>query len=252
MSDDPGPQIAADIAAFVNGQLDGERRFAVADYLARHPQRAAEVMAELRLTEGLRLALGTVETPAPPRLRRAARRFPACGRRWLPVAAALAFAALGWGARSVLTDDPAPRALDAAIAAVLDYALDAEEAVALQTLLGGGTGPMPRAPQEVARRLGIDLPDLPQGWAIRAAQVVATPERPGVAVILDTPELGEILLFGLLRSIDGPDRPATVTRRDGRALAFFERDRTAYVLVDSAGSPADLRRSAEALRLRFP
>jgi hypothetical protein len=45
--------------------------------------------------------------------------------------------------------------------------------------------------------------------------------------------------------------PAAATSRDGRALAFFERERTAYVLVDSAGTAADLRLGAETLRHRF-
>ena len=64
MTPDPDAQINLDIAALLNGQLDGKRRFAVAEYLAAHPDRAAKVMASLRLTEGLRLALGTIETPA--------------------------------------------------------------------------------------------------------------------------------------------------------------------------------------------
>jgi hypothetical protein len=59
------------------------------------------------------------------------------------------------------------------------------------------------------------------------------------------------MLFGVLRSVDGPDEPARVTTRDGRSLAFFERERTAFVLVDASGPLADLREGAEALRHRF-
>jgi hypothetical protein len=256
MTGDPQVQIELDITAFVNGQLDGERRFAVADHLSRHPDRAAEVMAELSLTEGLRLAVARVESPPPPQLRLAADRAAArlgprrSVRQALPVAAAVAMFALGWGAQGLLRE-PAPPGDAGDFAALLETALDAQEAVSLRIALSGELGPMPNDPERIAGRLGIDLPRLPDGWSILAAQVVATPERPGVALVIVTPDLGEILLLGVMRSLDGPDMPAAATSRDGRALAFFERERTAYVLVDSAGTAADLRLGAETLRHRF-
>jgi len=48
-----------DIHAYVDGHLDGERRAAVELYLARHPERAAEVQAWQRDTQRLRAAIGT-------------------------------------------------------------------------------------------------------------------------------------------------------------------------------------------------
>ncbi len=255
MTDDTEMQMDLDILAFVNGQLDAERRFAVTEYLSRHPQKAAEVMADLRLTEGLRLAVSSVDKPPSPALRLAAERLSDAlaqrrsHRRWLPlVAAGLAMFALGWGSQDLVQGE---RRLAGDMAAVLDTALDAQDAVLLRASLSREIGPMPNNPERIAARLGIELPDLPEGWAIRAAQVVATPERPGLALVIDSPGLGEILLFGVLRSVDGPDRPARATSRDGRALAFFERDRTAFVLVDATGNAAALRAGAETLRNRF-
>lgn len=253
MTHDPGSQTELDIPAFVNGQLDAERRFAVMEYLSHHPGRAAEVMADLRLTEGLRLALGAVDRPPTPQLRLAAERLTAsmsqkaARLRWLPFAAAAAAFALGWGLQGAVQGT---RQYDD-MAAIFDTALDARDAVLLRASLSGDLGPMPREPERIAARLGIDLPEMPPGWTIRAAQVVATPERPGLAMLVYTPELGEILLFGVLRSVDGPDGPVTVTNRDGRALAFFEREQTAFVLVDARGRPAALRAGAETLRHRF-
>lgn len=247
-------QTEADIAAYVNGQLDGERRFAVAAYLADHPERAAGVMEELRLTEGLRLALGRVETPPPPGLQLAAARLQRGLaarqrqrlRRWMPFAAAAATFVLGWSAQALWQQSRA-----APMAGLIEAALDAQDAVTLRQSLVGELGPMTRNAGDISDRLGIDLPELPPGWVIRAAQVVATPERPGVALVIDTPDLGEIMLFGVRRSSDGPDNPADTATRDGRTLAFFERDRTAYVLVDKSGPARDLRRGAEDLRLRL-
>lgn len=253
MTHEPETQIDLDILAFVNGQLDAERRYAVMAHLASHPDRAAEVMADLRLTEGLRLATASVETPPSPKLRLAAESLSAAlsqqttRRRWLPFAAGLAFFALGWGTQALLQGNP----LGADTAAVLETAMDAQDAVMLRASLSGELGPMPNDPQRIAAHLGIDLPEMPQGWSIRAAQVVATPERPGLALMVDTPDMGEILLFGVLRSVDGPDGPVTATSLNGRALAFFERERTAFVLVDAAGSTSVVRAGAETLRSRF-
>jgi hypothetical protein len=253
MTDDLETQMELDVLAFVNGQLDAERRYVVMEYLARHPDRAAEVMDDLRLTEGLRLALSAVDSPPPPQVRKAADRLASAmsqqtvRRRWLPFAAAVALFGMGWGGHGVMqgTDQ------SGGVTAIFDTALDAQDAVMLRASLNGELGPMTNDPERIAARLGIELPDLPPGWTIRSAQVVATPERPGLALVIDSPELGEILLFGVLRSEDGPDGPATVASRDGRALAFFERDRTAYVLVDASGTVSELQQGAEALRQRF-
>lgn len=257
MTHDPHSQIDLDILAFVNGQLDSERRFAVLQYLAQHPNMAAEVMADLRLTEGLRLAVGSVETPAPLSLTKEAARLSAAisqqttRRRWMPFAASVALFALGWGAHSTLQGHGPEKGMGSGYADVLNTALDAQDAVMLRASLTDELGPMQNDPQRIAARLGIELPNLPQDWIIRAAQVVATPERPGIALMIDTPDMGEILLFGVMLSVDGPDGPAAATSRDGRALAFFEKEQTAFVLVDATGSPSQLRAGAESLRNRF-
>jgi hypothetical protein len=134
---------------------------------------------------------------------------------------------------------------------LLDAALDAQDAIALRKSLEAELGPMPRDAVQIAQKLGIALPDLPKGWVILAAQVVATPERPGVALVIATPNMGEILLFSVVRNVDGPDTAADTAMQGGRSLAFFENERTAYVLVDAAGPATDLRKGAEELRLRL-
>lgn len=254
MTADSETQMAFDIAAFVNGQLDAERRFAVASYLACHPERAANVMADLRLTEGLRLVFGSVETPPTQDLRLAAARLDRTlnkerrRRRWTLYAAAIAMFAVGWSAHlAYVRHDPDARLSD--LTDVLEAALDAQDAETLRRSLVDELGPIPKDAVEVSRRLGIALPEFPDSWSILGAQIVATPERPGLAVMMKTPELGEIMLFGVLRSVDGPDDPVDAIRRRGRALAFFERDSAAYVLVDPSGPVSALRRGAEELRL---
>lgn len=254
MKPDLEAQIDLDIDAYVNGQLDGERRFVVAEYLAAHPDRAAKVMAALRLSEGLRLALGTVETPCPAELHFAASRVERGleGRlrlwRWLPFAAAAAMFALGWTSQSFVSG-PEPGMQAAGVAELFEAALDAQDAVSVRLSLAKEIGPLPQNVAEISARLGIGLPNFPKGWVILGAQVVATPERPGLALVIDTPILGEIMLFSVLRTVDGPDTAVETASQSGRALAFFEDDRTAFVLVDNSWPVRDLRRGAEELRL---
>ena len=254
MTPDDSAPMAHEIDAFVNGQLDAERRFAVASYLAAHPDRAAEVMAALRLTEGLRLALDAVATPAPAALQHAARRLDRGlrwrqqRRAWMPFAAAAAMFVLGWTAQS-MTPIPPVAPQGPGLAGIIDAALDAQDAVAVHLSLTPVTGPVPVNTAEISARLGIALPVFPQGWTVSAAQVVATPERPGLAVVIDTPDLGEIMLFSVLRDPGRPSNGVLTALQDGRALAVFEDDRTAFVLVDRSGPLGDLRRGAEQLRL---
>jgi anti-sigma factor RsiW len=253
---DPDHQMDLDISAFANGQLDAEQRYAVAVYLSQHPERAADVMGELHLTEGLRLVLGKVDTQPPVSMTVAASRLERslAGRRIvgriIPFAAAVALFACGWSAQSFFAE---PRTLtqSANVAGLFESALDAQDAVRVRLSLSDELGPMPRDAAEIAKRLGIELPDLPAGWTIRATQVVATPDRPGLVIVIDTPDLGEITLFSVLRTADGPDNPTETMTRNSNVLAFFEKDRAAYVLVDNRGTADALRRSAEDLRTRF-
>src|SRR4051812_9508923 len=60
------PITETDIHAFIDGQLDVARRIEVEDYLARHPEVAARVMADMRARDALALAFGGGAAPPPP------------------------------------------------------------------------------------------------------------------------------------------------------------------------------------------
>ena len=53
----PDPISELDLMAYVDDQLDPERRIAVEDHLSRHPVLAAQIMDDLRRRDELRLAL---------------------------------------------------------------------------------------------------------------------------------------------------------------------------------------------------
>ena len=106
--------------------------------------------------------------------------------------------------------------------------------------------------REITRALGIAVPSLPPGWVLRDAQVVATPDNPGLAMVLDTPDIGQVMLVAVPQAAgEGPDPRLRTTVEDGRPLATFEKGRTAYVLVDNAGPASDIASGAMRLRNRL-
>jgi anti-sigma factor RsiW len=243
----------SDIEGFLTGQLDPERRFAVADHLARHPEQAARAMADLRRQEGLRLALGAPDTPAPPGLIATAGRVSrglGRGRRWpLRAVAAIGFIALGWSGQTIWASLEQMRAVSG-LRPLAETALDARAAVEVRRSLAITPAQVDAA--ELAGRLGLELPVLPADWQVRDAQVVATPEQPGLAVVIDTPDMGEVMLLSLPQSDDGVISPLTAFDHRGSAVAVFEHGPTAYVLLDaSAGRRAEVSREAERLLSRL-
>jgi anti-sigma factor RsiW len=59
------PITEADLLAYVDDQLDVARRIEVEEHLARNPEAAARVMADLKDRDALRLAFAA-ELPRPP------------------------------------------------------------------------------------------------------------------------------------------------------------------------------------------
>ena len=64
------PITEVDLHAFIDDQLLPERRLDVEDHLARHPEVAARVMADLRARDALKLAFGQAPMRKPTRLYR--------------------------------------------------------------------------------------------------------------------------------------------------------------------------------------
>lgn len=240
--------IEADVQALLQGQLDPERAYAVADYLANRPERAAEVLADARNTEGLRLALSTPSDPPPAELLSEARQLQ--DRLWrrrvlkriAPVAAAVVLFAGGWAAHVAL------QALEEAGGhPLVETALDAQAALDLRHWMVSQPESTVLDTSEIVGALGIELPRLPDGWIVRDVQVVSSPERPGVAIALDTPELGRILLFAIARDKNDGEAPPTAFEYEGRSVALFTNRHSAYVLVDNSGNPEQISNGASQL-----
>jgi len=240
-------ELEADLLALLQGGLEPDRALAVADRLADRPDRAADLLRQARDTAALRLALAAEDDPPPAlvaeahRLRsslRGQRRL----RRIAPVAAAVALFAAGW-AGSALWQVAGP----AGAPPLVEAALDAQAALELRHWMVSQPETAVLNAQEIVAALGVDLPHLPEDWTVRDVQIVATPDRPAVAIAVDAPDLGPLLLMAVARSPGEAEEPPTAFEYEGRTIALFERGRSSFVLVDAQGHPEQLAMGADRL-----
>jgi anti-sigma factor RsiW len=243
--------LEAELLAALESRFDAERTWAVLDHLAQRPDRAAEVLADARTTAALRLAMSMDGTAAPPRLEAHARRLQdrlrgqRMLRRAVPAAAAVALLATGWTGHAVWqrAGPPAPHPL-------VEAALDAQAALDLRHWMVSQAETTVLDSREIGAALGIDLPPLPEDWTIRDVQIVATPDRPAVAISVDAPDFGRVLLMAVARGADDATDPPTAFDYEGRTVALFAQGRSAFVLIDESGHPEQLALGADQLLSR--
>jgi anti-sigma factor RsiW len=242
------PEIEADLLALLEGRLDADRSLAVADYLKQRPERAVDLLADAGNITALRMALSAADDPAPERLVAEARRLQdrlrgqRLLRRIAPFAAAVVLFAAGWGGHAMWqTTGPA------SAPPLVEAALDAKAALELRHWMVSQPESADLNTQEIVAALGIDLPALPEDWAVHDVQIVATPERPAVAIVVDAPDLGRLLLLAVARNPGDAEDPPTAFEYQGRSIALFERGRSSFVLVDESGHPEQLALGADRL-----
>lgn len=254
MSDRPETdrELEADLLILLQEQLKDERTYAVVDYLADRPERAAALLNDARNAAALRMALSTSDDSPPAKLVDEAHRLQdrlrgqQRARRAAPFAAAFGLFVAGW-AGHVVWQDSGPEG----VPPLVEAALDAQAALDLRHWMVSQPESAVLDPQEIVAALGIDLPSLPEDWALRDVQIVATPERPGLAITLDVPELGRILLMAVARGVNDVEDPLTAFEYQGHTIALFDRGRSAFVLVDASGHPEQLASGATLLLSRL-
>ncbi|MCM2563764.1 hypothetical protein M8756_16690 [Lutimaribacter sp. EGI FJ00015] len=246
------PQIEADLLALLEGRLDPDRIIAVADFLKERPERTADLLADAGNTAALRMALSSADDPAPPRLVAGAHRLQGrlrgqrVLRRAVPFAAAVVLFATGWVVHATwqMTGP-------ASAPPLVEAALDAQSALELRHWMVSQPESAELNAQEIVAALGVDLPSLPEDWTVRDVQIVATPDRPAIAIVIDAPDLGRLMLFAIARGTDDTEDPPRAFEFQGRTIALFERGRSSFVLVDESGHPAQLAAGAHELLNRL-
>lgn len=231
------PILDADLDAYVDDQLGVGRRIAVEAYLSEHPSVAAQVMANLRIRDELRLALADQRPRARQSTREAARQLErALSRRKLlsffqRAAAVFLLVGAGWVAHAYV----GPFAATEVVASVPAPAFVEEAVEAHRTTLVRGR--MPSQPEssiydaaDIRSATGIVMPTLPKGWTVADVQVFPSDFGPSVEMMIAR-RGGEHLSLFAVRPGDFTVRPVLVERRDGIHAAYWQIGEVAYALV---------------------
>ena len=238
-----------ELAAYADNQLDVARRIAVEHWLSQNPDAAAEVMADLRLRDELRLVHAGDEVPPSAATEALARRLGGrlqrdrIFRRVRPLMAASLLLTTGWlahaqvGTSSVLASTEVPEYVTAAV--------EAHHTTELRALMHSQLQATEVDSVELLARTEITLPPLPQGWTITDVQVYPSDFGPSVEVAINADGLGAVSIFAARPGRSLVVAPITKQVED-TTTAYWQFGDVAYALVASA-APGDVTRAATTL-----
>lgn len=256
------PITDTDLAAFVDGQLDAMRRLDVEAHLARNPEAAARVMADLHGRDALREAFAQSPGAGPERNRALARRLDRA-RAWRRFGDRLRRAAViallvgtGWLAHS----DEGLLGVPGTFASPVDPALvkdaqQAREVARIRARLASQRGTPAYDRAGIEAETGIALPDLPAGWTVRDVQIVPAHHGAGVEVAIDAGSLGELSLFATRSGAGTTGLAHAVTSLGDGGTAYWAGERSSYALSgsrDRAGLDRAARQLAAATERAAP
>lgn len=226
-----------EIHAYIDGELDAEGRFAVEDYLGRHPDRAAQVMGDLGRRSALQL-LSRDREAIPAHLLDAARPLasavPARRRLWAPLGGLAVAGAMAL----IFAITPNPPAY-------VDDAITSHRVA----LLRAGMDSQIEAPrfnaQEIRRATDIAVPTVPANWKVTDVQLFPTERGPALLMAVRTDEGDRLSIFLQRRKNAAPEQPDAI-REGAQSVAYWRRGDMAYALVGDSG-PREMDAKAEAL-----
>lgn len=246
------PATEADLQAYVEDQLPVARRIEVEAHLCKHPEDAMRVMADLRIRDELRLALGGERADARADVLSAARRLDrglvrrGFFRRFRRIAVTAALIGVGWfahtlfglsGAGEVSASTPPPVYIGDAVRAHRT------------SLLRAAMHSQPESPEydaaEIHSATRIVMPVLPEDWAVTDVQVFPSSFGPSVEMAIRTAAFGDASLYAVQLN-SSASVPATYTSQEDFAIAYWQNGSSAYVLVARTAS-ADVEQAAARL-----
>ncbi|KKC24714.1 anti-sigma factor family protein [Sphingomonas sp. SRS2] len=232
----------AEIHAYLDGELELSRRYAVENHLAGHPADAARFMADLRLRTSLRMIANEAGEPPHSMVEAAARlgtrlnERPAWGFRMFrsgPVMRSLAAAAM-----LVLILIPARNVL-ASPPDFIGDAVDAYRTGLLRARMASQIESPHFDAREVQRTTHIRLPRLPARWVVTDAQIFPSEKGPALQLMVSTPTDEKMSIFAVRASTDSPEEPTTV-RHEGTSVAYWREGDMSYALTgDEAPEAVD-------------
>lgn len=252
MSHPVDPVTEADLQAYVEDRLPMTRRIEVEAHLCRDIGAAMRVIADLRIRDELRLALGEMPRMGSIATTKAARRLERglatsrLARRFRQVAAVAMLVGLGWLAHSQF----GPLGVGEVVASTMPPAYVADAVRAHRTTLIRAAMHSqlvaPRYdPAEIRSATAIILPTLPDDWTVTDVQIFPSTFGPSVEMTIRAGSIGTVSLFAA-RPGTFDVVPATLSQQDDLSAAHWQIGEVAYALVTRGGTD-ELNRAAERL-----
>lgn len=227
-----------EIDAYIDGELDVERRFVVETHLSRQPKLAARVMGDLSARSALRM-LSLDRRPLPAAVAALGDRLahrPKGWRRLVPAGMAMSGLAAGVIAWLAATGGPP---------SYVDYAV-ASHRIAM---MRAGMDSQIEAPRfdarEIANSTRIAMPQLPDGWHVTDVQLFPTDKAPALLMAVRTGEGRRMTIFAVHEKTRAPERPDAV-REGAQSVAYWRRGEMSYALTGDQ-EPGKVDATAEAL-----
>lgn len=254
MSNEPITDI--DLHAYVDDQLDPGRRIEVEDYLARHPQAAAAVMADLRTRDALRLLLRDKETALPPAMIQAARRLDhklvrqRIVRKLPQAAAMLLIGALSWIAGDTWGDFPSTAVAGSRTPVFVEEALMSHKTALMRAQMPSQQEVPRLDTEDIKAATHIVLPRLPASWRVLDVQLFPSDDGPSLQVMIDRGGNRPLSFFAVRASSAAIHHPIVV-RKGGALVAYWQKGEHAYALTGDAAL-TDLSEIARSLAVSLP
>lgn len=227
-----------ELHAYVDGQLDPARRFAIESQLAHDPERAAWVMSELSSRTALQLL---AEDPVPvssEAIEQMRRLTEAPSKRFVRRGAIFGGLSLAAAASLVL-------AWPAGTPGYVDYAVSSHRIAMMRANMPSQIEAPVLDAKEIENSTSIDLPVLPADWRVTDVQLFPTDEGPALLVAVTAGDGQRMSLFALKSRSDAPKRPSAV--REGlQSVAYWRRNDMSYALTGD-GDPGAMDARAETL-----
>jgi anti-sigma factor RsiW len=239
-----------DLDAYVDNQLDSAGRLRVETWLAKNPDAAARVMADLGVRTTLKLAMTADVVGGRPETREAARRLSsglANARMWnalQKVAAVGLLVSVGWLAHSSI----GPREVNASVPppTFVEQAIRAHQTSLVRAGMPSQSGVQTYDREEIRAATAIVMPQLPKSWKVVDVQVFPSDFGPSVETSIRTDDGMSISLFAVRPGQFAVEAVKDVNLSDSEA-AWWQIGEVAYALVSSTPDTG-LTDEAELLR----
>lgn len=236
MSDQPTD---LEIDAYIDDELDMERRFVVETHLSRQPDLAARVMGDLSTRSALRM-LTADNRPIPSGMAAKGDRLspPSRGRWRRLIPAGIGMTGLAAAVALWLAGTGHPPHY-------VHYALASHRIAMMRADMNSQVETPHFDAREIALSTRINMPSLPRGWHVTDVQLFPTDREPALMMAVRTDDGNRLTLFAVHERTGAPERPNAV-REGAQSVAYWRRGDMSYALTGDQ-EPGKIDATAEKL-----